>query len=75
MEMIATRGKKYKRSFRKKRIKVSLLGLAVLFGAGEWSGSKFGFPGPKFDEEPKSGFDSIGSARINALPDISAFGR
>ena len=54
---------------------MSLLGFAVLFGAGECSGSKFGFPGPKFNREPEAGFGLVGSARVSALPDVSAFGR
>ena len=58
----------------KKSTKRAVLVLAVLFGVGGWSGSKFGFLRPKFYGEPKSGFGSVGSARVSALPDISAFG-
>ena len=31
------------------------------------SGSKFGFPGSKFDDEFESGFGSVGSGRGSAL--------
>ena len=59
----------------KKSTKRAVLVLAVLFGVGGWSGSKFGFLGPKFYGEPKSGFGSVGSARVSALAHISTFGR
>ena len=59
----------------KKSTKRAVLVLAVLFGIGGWSGSKFGFLGHKFYGEPKSGFGSVGSARVSALAHISAFGR
>ena len=49
-------GKKYKTCLLASRKKVQnvphVLGLAVLFGVGECSGSKFGFPGPKFYGNP-----------------------
>ena len=59
----------------KKSTKRAVLVLAVLFGVGGWSGSKFGFLWPKFYGEPKSGFGSVGSARVSALAHISVFGR
>ena len=59
----------------KKGTKRAVLVLAVLFGVGEWPGSKFGFLGPKFYGELKSGFGSVGSARVSALAHISTFGR
>ena len=75
--MIRGRKEKYKKihlASPKKKYKMQSLGLAVLFGAGEWSGSKFGLPGPKFYGERKSGFGSVGSARVRALTDIFTFG-
>ena len=70
--------KSTKRAFwlrEKKSTKRAVLVLAVLFGVGGWSGSKFGFLGPKLYEEPKSGFGLVGSARVGALAHISTFGR
>ena len=59
---------------RKKSTKSAILGLAVLLDVGGCSGSKFGSPGPKFHGEPESGFGSVGSAWVSALPAISGFG-
>ena len=66
--------KSYKTCLWKKSTKRAVLDLAVLFDIGGWPGSKFGYLGPKFYGEPKSGFGSVGSARVSALPDISDFG-
>ena len=58
----------------KKSTKRAVFVLAVLFGVRGWSGSKFGFVGPKFYGEPEAGFGSVGSARVRALPDIFVLG-
>ena len=58
----------------KKSTKSDVLGLAVLLDVGGCSGSKFGHACPEFYGEPESGFGSVGSARVSALPAISGFG-